>query len=368
MQKRVLIIGGYGNFGSFIAERLSKLIKVKLIIAGRNANKAQNKANELNCEWYQLDIHNKDFEKSLSDIAPDIVIHTSGPFQEQNYHVAKACIKQKCHYIDLADGRPFVNNIKQLDNDAKNKNIIIISGASSVPCLSSSVINHYQSEFKMLEEIDYGISTAQKTGRGLATTQGVLSHVGEPFTTLINSKMKTIYGWQNIHRQSYTNLGKRYLSNCNIPDLDLFPKHYPNIKTIRFYAGIELSILHIGLWLLSWPARINMLPNLQNFSKPFLKISNLFDCFGTQDSAFHMHLKGTNQNDQPIAKHFQIIARQGHGPYIPCIPAIILTQKIIGNEIKKTGAMPCINLITLKEYENALSEFDCEFIFNTKDN
>lgn len=74
-----------------------------------------------------------------------------------------------------------------------------------------------------------------------------------------------------------------------------------------------------------------------------------------------------DKNAENTSKNFQIIARQGHGPYIPCIPAIVLTQKIINGELNKTGATPCINLMTLEEYQNALSEFDCEFIFDAVD-
>src|SRR3546814_18465544 len=38
---------------------------------------------------------------ALARIAPDIVIHTTGPFQAQDHDVAKACIAQGCHYLDL---------------------------------------------------------------------------------------------------------------------------------------------------------------------------------------------------------------------------------------------------------------------------
>lgn len=53
----------------------------------------------------------QDITQALIHIIPNIVIHTSGPFQEQGYDVAQACIQQGIHYIDLADGRSFVKNI-----------------------------------------------------------------------------------------------------------------------------------------------------------------------------------------------------------------------------------------------------------------
>lgn len=366
MNKKVLIIGGYGNFGSFIAQELSKYEQTNIIIAGRNADKAKSKAKELDCDWYKLDISHE-FKKALAEINPSIVIHTSGPFQGQDYTVAKACLEHGCHYIDLADGRDFVHHITQFDEQAKSQNTLCISGASAVPCLSSCIINYYQAGFKTLKEIDYGIATAQRTGRGLATTKAVLGYVGKPFTTLINGQIETIFGWQDMHFQSYTKIGKRLLSNCEIPDLDIFPKRYPDLKTIRFYAGLEVPMLHTGLWILSWLVRYRLCPSLDYFAAPFLKTSHLFYAFGTKDSAFHMQLSGIDQDNKNQTKLFQIIARNGDGPYIPCIPSIVLTKKIINGSLTQTGAMPCIDLITLEEYQDALAEFDCEFIYDAVD-
>ena len=78
--KRVLVIGGYGNFGSFISRSLAKQENISLIIAGRSLGKAQSLAEDIDAEAVVIDIHN-DLDVRLQDIKPDIVIHTSGPFQ-----------------------------------------------------------------------------------------------------------------------------------------------------------------------------------------------------------------------------------------------------------------------------------------------
>lgn len=114
MIKRVLIIGGYGNFGRFIAKRLALEANIQLIIAGRQIKKAKALCKQLNAhnpaEYAQIDIYYQ-FLESLEKMNPDIVIHTSGPYQQQKYDVAKACIHQGCHYIDLSDARDFVTGI-----------------------------------------------------------------------------------------------------------------------------------------------------------------------------------------------------------------------------------------------------------------
>ena len=86
--KRVLIIGGYGNFGSFISRSLAKQDNINLVIAGRSLSKAQSLAEEINAEAAVIDIHDN-LEMRLREIGPDIVIHTSGPFQSQGYGLLK---------------------------------------------------------------------------------------------------------------------------------------------------------------------------------------------------------------------------------------------------------------------------------------
>ena len=193
--KKVLIIGGYGNFGSHIAKSLATEKNIQLCIAGRNINKASDLIKDLKATNQALPVKldiNANLEDVLQSIQPDIVIHTSGPFQGQNYAVAEACIKYKAHYIDLADGREFVCGINALDEGARRVKRLICTGASSVPCFSSAIIDAHINEFEKLEHIDYAIATAQKTNRGLATTAAILSYTGKAFTTIIDGKETNI--------------------------------------------------------------------------------------------------------------------------------------------------------------------------------
>lgn len=359
--KRVLIIGGYGNFGSFIATRLAREPDLKVIVAGRSAQKAQEFAGTIHAEWAAVDIE-KDIDASIQALKPDILIHTSGPFQGQGYSVAEACIRNKCHYIDLADGREFVANFEKLNENAKNAGILAICGASSVPCLTASILDKYKSEFQKLESIDYAIATAQRTNAGLATTTAILGYAGKSFTTRKDGKTTTVYGWQSLVLRKYPELGFRLLANCDIPDIELFPTRYPTLKDICFRAGLEVPLLHLGLWSLSWLVRWGLVQTLKPFASAFFKIGPIFDIFGSDRSAFHMEMKGLALNGKPKTLTFYILTDSGHGPNIPCIPSILLTIRLARGEISKTGAMPCLDLINLDSYLNALSEYDIKWL------
>ena len=144
----ILVLGGYGNFGKRICETLAKQSGICLIIAGRNLEKAKQlceifRTNNASAELkaIAIDILSEDFPQQLQTLKPFLVIHTSGPFQGQDYRVPLACINAGSHYIDLADDRRFVCDISKLNEQAKAKNLLVVSGASSVPGLSSIVID-----------------------------------------------------------------------------------------------------------------------------------------------------------------------------------------------------------------------------------
>ena len=361
MTKRILVIGGYGNFGRFISGQLVREDSLQLIVAGRSLEKAEQLVSELGSEnepgAARLDI-DEDLEQSLSSIKPDIVIHTSGPFQSQDYRVARACIAQGAHYLDLADGRRFACNVTELDEEARANGVLAISGASSVPCLTAAIVDHYRGEFSSLEKLDYGITTAQKTRQGRATTAAVLGYAGKPFNTLIDGELKDVYGLQGLKARRYRELGWRLLWNCEVPDLSLFPGRYPDLKTIRFYAGTELPATHVTLWLISWLVRGGLIRNPAKAAPVLMNVAGWFDWFGTDNSGFHIEMSGTGADGQDKTITFELIARSGDGPYIPCVPAMLLARKLANGELLNTGAYPCVGFITMEEYLGELKGLD----------
>lgn len=107
--------------------------------------------------------------------------------------------------------------------------VFVISGASTVPAISSAVLTHHLSHyFSSIDSVDYGLNagvynancytpiddivTGNKAPRGLATISSIMSYVGKPYTTMINSQMKTIYGWQDLQLRPYPWIGKRFVS------------------------------------------------------------------------------------------------------------------------------------------------------------
>src|SRR6266478_6442556 len=105
---KVLILGGYGTFGGRLAQLLADEERLTLVIAGRSLAKARAFCTTLPpaTEPATFD-RDGDVERQLREIAPDIVVDATGPFQSYGadpYRVVRAALALGVHYLDLADG------------------------------------------------------------------------------------------------------------------------------------------------------------------------------------------------------------------------------------------------------------------------
>ncbi len=355
----MLILGGYGNFGKRIAESLSALEGITILIAGRNAQKSQQLCQELaskgangELEAVVIDIYSSQFVEDLKALSPDLVIHTGGPFQGQDYRVPEACIAVSSHYIDLADDRRFVCDIFSLNEQALMSKVLVVSGASSVPGLSSVVIDSFVDRFSSLDEIDAAIAPGNQAERGEATVRGVLSYTGHPFPVFAKGKWVNQYGWMSPRRLYFGDvIGKRWLANVDVPDLELFPKRYQSMNSVNFQADLELPFLHLGMVFMALLAKISLVRDWSVLTKQIYKSSEVFKGLGTDIGGMQINLSGLDVNQKPKHIKWLLCAEKGVGPYIPILSAIILARKLIAGGIDKTGAMPCLGLYTLEEFD-----------------
>jgi len=374
--KKVLVLGGYGNFGKRIVESLAIIEDIIILVAGRNINKASALIQNLNVSPpaqlipVSMDITADDFKKQLSELSPFLVIHTSGPFQRQNYGVPQSCIESGAHYIDLADDRRFVCDITKLDKQAKQQNVLVISGASSVPGLSSAVVEHYQSQFSSIKSIDLAIAPGNKAERGLATVEAILSYTGHPLNVFKNGHWQDIYGWMDPKINDFGSfVGKRDLANVDVPDLELFPSRYNVSQQVSFQAGLELSFLHKTMVGMAYLSKIGLVKSWAPLSKLIVATSNIFLPFGSDNGAMEVLITGKNNKESDNEKtktiKWSLYAPDGNGPYIPTLSTIILAKKLLTNDTSNSqlemGAKPCIGLLELSDFTTYFDALNIHF-------
>ena len=357
----VLVLGGYGFFGGRICDALASDTNTRLIIGGRNALQAQAAANSLSLSATQgiaIDAHATNLAQRLTELQVDTVIHTAGPFQGQDYSVARAAISAGAHYIDLADGRDFVGGILELDALARERAVLVTSGASSLPALSSAVVDRYLSRFSRLDSIRHGIGSGAHAP-GLATMRGVFGYCGKPFRQLVAGTWQTTHGWLDLQRHAFPPpVGERWLGSCDVPDLDLFPRRYPSVHTVTFHAGFASDPGHLGVWAGAQLVRKGLLRSLTPFVSPLHTLSQWLEPLVSDKGGMFVEMTGIGLDGQPLRLEWNLVAAQNHGPHIPCGAAIALARKLARGEKLPSGAMPCMGLLSVEDYLAALKGFD----------
>lgn len=351
---KTLVLGGYGNFGARICRALAGDPLIQLLVGGRDLQRATALANELGngARAVALDHTAANFTQALRDEAIELLIHTAGPFQQQDYTVARAAAAAGAHYIDLADGRRFV-----CDFSGAMKSVFsaagrtAVCGASTVPALSSAVVDHLCSGWQRVDAIETCIAPAQTAPRGLATLAGVLSYCGEPLQVWDGGQWQPRPGWANPTPVQFARLRPRLGALCDIPDLELFPAHYRVTRSVMFRAALEIGIAQRALaWLASLrasgvlrqPARLAGLLN---------STARALDFMGSALGGMVVRVEGLDATGRQARRAWHIAADHDHGPEIPCMAAILLARKLAGGQALPAGAFACMGMLNLAEFE-----------------
>lgn len=356
---RVVVIGGYGNFGARICRALAR-DGIEVVATGRDPERGHRAAGfGASVGEARLDLRSPAFAADLKALAPEIVIHCAGPFQGQGYHVAEASIAAGADYIDLADGRAFVVGFAaSLDAQAKAAGRLAVTGASTLPALSSAVVDAFKNRFLSLDEIETSIAPAQQSPRGAATLQAVFSYVGRPFLWLEQGSLRTAFGWQELKRVRFAELGTRWAAACDVPDLELFPLHYPGVQTVQFRAALEFGIEHFVLAAVGGLRRLGLPIPIERWAAPLDRLVTRFDRLGGERGGMLVRLRGRGEDGKPLRLEWQLTADSNHGPEIPCMAAILTARKLVQGRLRVSGAMPCMGLLTLDDFAAEFARWD----------
>ncbi|HJQ57787.1 MAG TPA: DUF4166 domain-containing protein [Vineibacter sp.] len=358
---RVVVIGGTGAFGARVCRLLARDPGIALYVAARGRAAADALAAELRRQSgradivaTQLDLEAAAWADDLAALHPAAVVHVAGPFQGSDYRVAEACIRLGAHYVDLADARAFVCGIGMLDAAARAAGVLVTSGASSVPALSAAVVDQLVSGLSRIDAIDIAITPGNRAPRGLATVAGILSYVGQPLRLWRHGAWSEAVGWRDQHRRTLTladgaSLGPRWFGLCDVPDLTLFPERYGVRGRVAFHAGLELPLMHFGLWLLTWPVRWGWQRSLAPWARACRWLAERLRHAGTDRGGMLVDVAGRDDEGRAVTRRWRLLAEAGDGPWIPALAAVALVRKLVRGAATARGAMPCVGLLSMDE-------------------
>lgn len=355
MEKTVVVLGGSGIFGSRIAGALAQTPGLRVRVAGRNAERGRETARRVGAEFVRCDLADPGSLR-LGLEGADLVVHAAGPFQGQRYDVAEACLELGVHYLDIADARDFVCGITALDAQAREKGLVVGSGASSVPTITNALVQELAPEFQRIDSIQIALTPGNQNPRGVSTIAAVLSSLGRHHRVWNDGRWMERPGWGDpVGLEFPPKVGMRTVYACEVPDLELFPEAW-EARSVRFHAGLELGVLNGALTVLRVLRELGLVPAPQRLAPLALRLSLRLYGRGSKNGALAVWVRGPAKcaDAEPGSGHKEIegkiaLVTDDDGPATPSTPAILLARKLLVGEGLPAGAYPCMGHLRLAE-------------------
>lgn len=346
---KVLLVGASGVFGSRLAELAAGEMGIELTLAARNLRKLESLAARLPAKVGLARI-DRDTVKSVDLVGYDLVIDAAGPFQSSHTRLIDAAIGARIDYLDLADGREFVAKFPRFDRQAAEAGVSLVTGASSIPALSHAVIDNLTAGWQAIDTIRVGIYPGNRAPRGRSVVEAILSYVGKPVRVFREAQWQELPGWGGMHREDISRIGKRWASVCDTPEQDLLVERYKPRQSAEFFAGLELGLLHVGLWLCSLPVRWGWIESLRPFALLMLKLAEIVRPIGSDRGAMTVRVAGEGPLGEPLQRMWTLRADANRGPYVPILAALALIRRFRDGTGPQPGANVCSGVLELADF------------------
>ncbi|MBT5294174.1 MAG: DUF4166 domain-containing protein [Octadecabacter sp.] len=360
---KIMVIGGTGAFGARLCDLLardghgvtiaSRRKPVGTKSTGRGHSFIQNRQNAPDL----TDFAHREFDRNgpLTGFdAYDVVVDAAGPFHaygDDPYRIARAAIAAGAHYFDLCDNAEFCQGICVLRDDALAAGVCVYSGMSSVPALSSAVVEALRDGETPLM-IETAILPGNKAPRGRAVVESILDQTGRFYIEKKGGRDFLVRSWSDP--KTYDLGGcRRQGWRIEVPDQRLFPDHF-NCASVSFRAGLELGVMRYGLGVLSFTR------SKVGFKIPDCLVSlMMFGAgalapFGTDRGGMIVQVT-LPQGAEFICKKWTMRAISGDGPYTPTVAVRAACRDLSALPV---GAGPALSLISLGKIEGCFHDLD----------
>jgi predicted dinucleotide-binding enzyme len=349
---RVLVIGAGGVFGSRLAKGLVR-DGFEVVVAGRSLARAEaTKAEVGAASATALDTRNLT-PADLTATGAAIVVDAAGPFQGAEPRVAQTAIAAGLHYVDLADARDFVAGFGALDAAATAAGVTALTGASSTPALSNAVLDALTEGWTRIDAVEAAISPGARAPRGRSVTEAILSWLGRPVRVFEDGAWTLRTGWGEVVTRDFGAAGRRRLSLCETPDLDVLAERFQPHDRALFLAGLVPAFAHWGAWLLAQSVRATGV-GARPLAGLVMTLSRLAAPFGDDRGAMRVEATGRDAEGRAARAVWLLTAPPGVGPVTPGIPALAVVKAIAAGRLQP-GARVCVGELSLAELEAELA-------------
>jgi short subunit dehydrogenase-like uncharacterized protein len=168
MNGTTLIYGASGYTGKLVA-KTAKAQGMKVILAGRNAEKVKAVAEPLGFPWRAFALSdNSKLDETLREAQQ--VLHIAGPFSATSKPMVDACLRTGRHYLDITGEIDVFEACAARDGEAKAKGVMLMPGVGFDVVPSDCLAAHMKRRMPDATHLTLGIEGLGTVSRGTAKT------------------------------------------------------------------------------------------------------------------------------------------------------------------------------------------------------
>ena len=364
MTKRtVLIIGATGVFGSRLARHLCADRRVRLVLTGRSESKLARLSEELRQRGADATHHAADvadaqsLDRLLRENLPWMTANASGPFTADGLFLPFRILQAGSHYVDIADDPSFLSGFAAaIGGEAQKKGLAAICGASTTPAISGTAVDAIAKGWRNVHDVEIAVCPAGRSEVGRAVIESVLSTVGRPVQAWSDGCPTEAIGWTDGRTIGIEGIGGRRIALASTIDPHRIGTRHGVTGHVRFCAGLESTIEQVGMEALATLVRTSPSIRPESLAPALHATRSLTKIPCGDDGAMRVAVSGTDEDGNPAAMAWTLVARHGSGPYVPVMAAAAIIRKAVLDEVPP-GARMADEVLSLREIESELAPY-----------
>jgi len=241
---RAVVIGGTGSMGQAVARDLLKQGLFERVVIGDIRVDEDLLHEKLRADsrvsLEKIDLYDLDRVVKLIRGA-GVVVNCAGPFYKTAIPVVKAALKAKVNYVDICDdyeATEMLLSSTELDEKAKDSNIVILTGMGSDPGTNNLLVKWYAQKLDSVEDIYlyWVVSIAEISGAAMDhSLHMMLGKVPQ----YMNGKLERIEGGEGEETLLFLPpLGECVVRFVGHPQPLTIPKYIPGVRNVVIKGGL----------------------------------------------------------------------------------------------------------------------------------
>ena len=248
-QKTILILGGYGNTGKPLARLLLQETGVRLVLAGRNVEKARQHATELNQAFdenrvtgaYADASDTNSLRQAFTGIDFTVMASSTTQYTRQ---VATMALEARIGYLDIQYSTQKIALLKSMADEIQQAGCCFVTDGGFHPGLPAFLVRYVAQKFDQLVSARVG-SVIKEDWKSLDVEDPTVYELVELMNDFEMSAFKagkwkkaSLVGMSDYLRMDFGGeFGRQYCAPMMLEEMRALPQMFPTLKETGFYVG-----------------------------------------------------------------------------------------------------------------------------------